>query len=264
MCEGRRRRPRGGGGPGAGAQGLSARRAAPRQQRRPAPRPPAQQLPADAAPRPHSGSPALAGPNAPARPEEVEGGAALSASAPPLRPREFPAPPCGAAPRSGGGGDGSVQSGGSRGRATLQGGSVAAARGFGSRRGSGGGELTDRSADRRGRNASGARKSPRASPIVARSKRLLSSLPHTERQPGASRALSRQPAGRAPLIGAAHVGGRGRCADARAPAAPTSRRLLAAVCHCVCVCVCLGCRISLDACVGGRRSPARRVACLWR
>lgn len=107
---GRRRRPQGGGGPRAGAQGLLARRAALEQQRRPAPRPPAPQLLADAAPRPHSGSPALAGPSAPARPGEVEGGAALSASAPPLRPREFPAPPSGAAPRSGGGGDNSVQS----------------------------------------------------------------------------------------------------------------------------------------------------------
>lgn len=54
-------------------------------------------------PAPDPGSPALAGPNAPARPPEEEGGAALSASAPQLRPREFPALPRGAAPRSGGG-----------------------------------------------------------------------------------------------------------------------------------------------------------------
>lgn len=157
MCEGRRRRPRGGGGPGAGAQGLRARRKAFEQQRCPVPRPLAPQLLADAASRPHSSSPALAGPNAPARPGKVEGGAALSASAPPLGPREFPAPPCGAAPRSGSRGDNTVQSG-------VPGAGPRWREGAWPRRGAsdlGVGELTDRSANRRGRNARGAQKSPR-------------------------------------------------------------------------------------------------------
>lgn len=57
--------------------------------------------------RPNSGSPALAGPDAPAQRGEVEDGAALWAWAPPLRPREFPAPLRGAAPHSGGRGDSS-------------------------------------------------------------------------------------------------------------------------------------------------------------
>ena len=51
---------------------------------------------------------------------------------------------------------------------------------------------------------------------MARSKRLLSSLPHSRSQPGASRALSRLPAAVRAYGGGAHVGGRGLCADARA------------------------------------------------
>lgn len=73
---------------------------------------------------------------------------------------------------------------------------------------------------------------PASSPRVAHSKRLQSSLPQTGSQPGASRALSRQPAAtRASCRGRAREReGRERekkiCADARAQAAPPSRWLL--------------------------------------
>ena len=102
-------------------------------------------------------------------------------------------------------------------------------------------------------------KIPPLSPRVARFKRLLSSLPHTESQPGASRALSCQPTGRAPPFGAAHVGRIGLCADARAQAAPASCRLLGcSVCVCVCFCV-SGVTLKSEV-----FAMARRVACLWQ
>lgn len=107
VCARRRRRPRGGGGQELGRKGS---RLAERLRRSScAFRPPARRrlaLLADSGSLgPNSGGPALTGPNAPAQRGEVEGGATLSAPAPPLGPREFPAPPRGAAPHSGGGGD---------------------------------------------------------------------------------------------------------------------------------------------------------------
>jgi hypothetical protein len=107
VCEGRRRRPRRGGGRERGREGLPARRAAGEEQSR-SPRSPPAGRGAPATPPTRAAWSALAVSNAPARPGKEEDGTALPARAPPLRPREFPAPPRGAAPRSGSRGKRSV------------------------------------------------------------------------------------------------------------------------------------------------------------
>lgn len=194
MCARRRRRPRGGGGPGAGAQGLPARRAALEERPcRAAPRPPpAPELPADAAPSAptHGARPSL-GPKPPP-------GAGRGKAAPRSRLRLLHSGrgnfrPHRAAQRPAPAAEGTAQA-----RAGLEGPGQAAGKERGRSAGlgtlAGRGKLTDLSAKRRGGNASRARESPQSSPIVARSKRLQSSLPHIGSQLGASRALSRQPA----------------------------------------------------------------------
>ena len=194
-------------------------------------------------PRPHSGSLALAGPNTPARPGEVEGGAALSAWVPPLRPREFPAPARGAAPRSGGGGN-------SLGQSWVRGAGPGCREGAWPRRGApyrggGRGELTDRSANERGKNATAARKSPRSlrewhvpnasccpSPTVGASWGLPARFPASS--------------GARPRLGARTWAGAGFAPTHahKAPPPPAGVCVCVSVCvngraACVCVCVCV-------------------------
>lgn len=112
VCERRRRRPRGGGGqePGRTVSQLAERLSRSSCVFRLPARRRLGLLADSVSLGPNSDGPALAGPDAPAQRGEVEGGATLSAPTPPLGPREFPAPPRGAAPHSGGGGDSSGQS----------------------------------------------------------------------------------------------------------------------------------------------------------
>ena len=155
VCEGRRRRPRGGGVQELGrrvsllAERLLSSSVVPL----PAPRPPAPQLLADAAPRPHSSSPALAGTKAPPGPGRREAVPRsrlrlLRSGLGNFRPHRVAQRPAPAA-------EGTTES-----RPGFQGPGHAVGRerghGAGLRISAGDvGELTDRSANRRGRNASG-------------------------------------------------------------------------------------------------------------